>query len=223
MWESDKILKHENMLALTRELQGIEEIRCINNCLVGQYQKLRFDESRFYPVDVGKYAEQSGLTICQAYHKILPILSYFRDTQIVVKIDNYELHTSVVHRYKNSEDMYTIEVQWDRDIIDWISGEMLPGEFVYVDHRMSEVSSSRRYLLYEFLTKYIYRLKTVEDVVEIATGELRDACGIGPQEYKEFKELNRRVIRPTLEDIYQKIGLRLEIKGGKRWVSLKRS
>lgn len=85
----------------------------------------------------------------------------------------------------------------------------------------SDTKPSKRYFLYEFIQKHLYLLDKQKEIV-VTTSDLRDAAKVDTTEYLEFKELNRRLIKPTLQDIYKQLGVKLAVKGNKHTVTFTR-
>ena len=205
-----KLLKHKDIIQATQFCPGMNEIDFINSCLKGsQVFRVRIPEGVFVPVDIDNFAQNRGLTRNKAYHAILDILERIVDKgEGFMKISlnkNTVWHTNLIYDYKTDEMNNSISIQYNTKALEKVSGTMIPGTFTYVDSRMGAVSSKKRYLLYELLETQRYKEKFTLTVQQI-----REACKIQDYEYSEFRDLQRRLIRPTLADIKNKLGITIE-------------
>lgn len=220
--KGQKILKHYDMVTITREFDNMDAIRFFNSCLIGKYQKEEFDKEEFYPVDIDYYAKQAKITRGKAYDEAYSIARNLRDTVITVDLGKGNLwDSSLIFEIKYNKEQQVLKIKWNMKLIPLISGNMERGKFLYIDARMSDIKSSKRYFLYEFIQKHLYLLDKQKEIV-VTTSDLRDAAKVDTTEYLEFKELNRRLIKPTLQDIYKQLGVKLVVKGNKHTVTFTR-
>lgn len=210
-----KILKHDNVLALTRIFDTMDEIRFFNSCLVLTNQKKTFADFLHYPLDIAGYADKGGISLGQAYDELVKLVEIYKNKNIEIPLGNGQIWVvSLIHSYIKDDDTRSLQVLFDERLIPYISGRMSFGEFVYIDDRMGATSSKKRYLLYELLHKRLYNVE-INQSFTILTKEIREYLKIPPEEYKEYKFLNVRVIKPTIEDIWETLGIKLSYKGNK--------
>jgi len=220
--KGQKILKHYDMVTITREFANMDAIRFFNSCLIGKYQKEEFDREEFYPVDIDYYAKQAKISRGKAYDEAYSLAKRFLDTSITVDLGKGNFwDSSLIYEIQYNKDQQVLKIKWNMKLIPLISGNMERGKFLYIDARMSDIKSSKRYFLYEFLQKHLYLFDKQKEIV-VTTSDLRDAAKVDSSEYLEFKELNRRLIKPTLQDIYKQLGVKLTVKGNKHTVTFTR-
>lgn len=208
----EHILKHNVILAVDKLLTGMDEIRVIHACLLGNYQKKEFKEATWYPVNLLSYANKSGITLRIAYTEVKDIVIKFRNTILPIPLgDGSILYTSIVYDYVLDDSLYRVSIQWNKNLIPFLSGDMIPGDFIYVHDKMAGVSSKKRYILYTLLQKQIYKLRKVNSF-SLTLKEIREATLTYPSEYTEWKAYNVRVVKPALQDIATKLGVYLTAK-----------
>lgn len=220
--KGQKILKHYDMVTITREFDNMDAIRFFNSCLIGKYQKEEFDKEEFYPVDIDYYAKQAKISRGKAYDEAYSLAKRFLGTSITVDLGKGNFwDSSLIYEIQYNKDQQVLRIKWNLKLIPLISGNMERGKFLYIDARMSDIKSSKRYFLYEFIQKNLYKFNKDSEVI-LSTAEIREAAKVESTEYTDFKELNRRLIKPTLQDIYEKLGVKLKAKGNKCSVTLTR-
>jgi hypothetical protein len=211
-----KIKLHRTTLPDVINKLRIDESRLINCCLLGADQGILFKDELYYPVDVYRYAKLGNITMTAALTELVEICEYHRSNclQIPVKLANGNtptLYTSLIYNYIVDTACKTIGINWNPKFVPYISGYMKPGEFITVESVMDSVSSNRRYSMYVLLTQYLWELDKYPDF-KISEIMLRHGLGLKDTEYKEFKELIRSIVKPTLVEVYNKLGRRLQCK-----------
>lgn len=86
----------------------------------------------------------------------------------------------------------------------------LNDEYIYTKlslHIMMRLSSGHALVLYELCSDY---RKVGHKTLSLA--EFRDLMGIQETQYKEFNDLNKRVLRPALKEINEKSNLHVEVQ-----------
>jgi len=201
-----KIKKHDVVVGVGRELVGMDEIRALNSSLMGFNYMNDLSSDKVYPVNLDAYAAQSGIDVAHAFAEVKAILDKFLVKVYTVKLaPGRSFVGTVLAGYEKDENYYTLRVQWNSLLIPYLSGELNPGEFITIDSKMGNISSEKRYKLYEYLSKNLmYRGKLVVEYQEV-----RDVLQVEPHQYREFKDLNKRLIQPTLDDIWKELHIRI--------------
>jgi len=190
---------------MTTTFPSMKEIDLINSCLLDQPYKKQYPAGVFIPVDVINFAYNRGISEAKAYKMIVDIVKSIKRDDLEIPLDDETVwHTNLISSYKTNDKERLVSIRWDTEAIALVSGNMIKGTFIQSDKRMGGVSVKKRYVLYELLAEYMYK-KSFELRLEL----IRDRCGVRPDEYKEYKELNRRLIQPTLKDILDYTGIRL--------------
>lgn len=194
------LLKHDTVIALTAKLDSIDEHRFLNACLVDSWRRVELDEREYYEVNIGHYAERSGRTLGQAYSELKAMLTRGME-KIEVNIGGgWTWVTSFVYDYKYSDEDVSIKVRWNKDIIQYISGDMPKGEFFVYDKRMDVIPSSKRYVLCELIQKNLHKMKVKGEWV-ISYKKLREFLCLEDSSYPKYGDFYKRIIKPTLFDI----------------------
>ncbi len=197
-----KITKHDMVVGVGRELVGMDEIRALNSSLVGIGHKEVLSSNKLYPVDIDAYARQCSLPISEAYTELKAILDKFQLKVYTVELSpGRSFVGTVIAGYEKDENNYTLRVQWNSLLMPYISGEFTPGEYITVDSRMGNIASEKRYKLYEYLCKNLLYKTTLV----VGYQDIRNVLQVEPEQYKEFKDLNKRLIQPTLEDMRKEL------------------
>jgi len=207
---------HHNVISVLKELE-LYENRFVGCCLWGEDQGILFSNDKMYPVDVEAYSKVCGTTRSKAFKDLLEIIRKLKETSFDIKLpDNSVYVTSIVYDFLYKEENKTILVNWNKKFIPLISGNMEAGKFMVLDKRIASISSNKRYLMYILIEKNLWKLSK-QDLFFIEKQEIRDVLNLLPEEYTEFKSLHAKVIKPTLKDIYNKLGIGLEtsIRGSK--------
>jgi hypothetical protein len=214
------VIKHDDIVSLGREFEGIGESRFLNCCLVDNSWKELYKENVYYPVNIHRFAELGGLPYHKAYHECKEILTKYTQQIMEVKLGNGAIwHTHLIYDFISDDDLKVLKVRWNREIIPLVSGKGEAGKFSYYDARMDSVSSTRIYHLSELIQRNKYKLKYYNrDSFTITTEEIREVTGTS-QLYPLYKELNRTIIQPTLKAIYNITGEEFTAKGNKREVT----
>jgi len=215
----DVILKHNDLSSITKEGDSIDTIRFLNSCL-SSYQGTLYKEDTYYPVDIEHYAKGSGISIGKALTEIIELATFYRETTIKIELANRSTwHTSLIYDFiVNSEDN-TLVIQWNKKVIPLISGKMPKGTFSYYNRKMDYVPNKKRYLMYELLSSTLHTF-AVTDVKRLSLLVIREALALEDTEYLEFRELNRRIIQPTVEDIYKILGVEISAKWSRKYKCL---
>jgi hypothetical protein len=162
----------------------------------------KYPENCPIAVDVDNYASNRGLTRNQAYLSILELIKDIRSTDVEIPVGGTAVWcTNIIDSYIRDDSQHTISVVWNTKVINHISGKMPAGSFILSDLRMGKTSVKKRYVLYELLLEHIYKGE-----FKLSVNVIRARCNITPEEYKEYKELNRRLLLPTLADIKKYTG-----------------
>ena len=206
-----EIKLHHNMVEVFKDIE-LWDSRFINCCLLGTNQKIIFKKEDYYPVDIRMYAKQSGMSEIQAFTRVEETVLKLKELDIKVKLpDNRILHTSLIYSFIVDVASRTININWNKNFIPLISGRMEAGNFLMLDTKASTISSNRRYCLYVLLQKYLWKLP-IDGAFYIEKQEIRAMIGLKETEYAEYKALNKWVVKPTLADIHNKLGIGLQAK-----------
>ena len=206
-----EIKLHHGAIDLFKDIE-LYDTRFVNCCLIGENQGITFGTGQYYAIDLVRYGEVCGLDKGKAYKHALEAALKLSKLRLSVKLmDGSTLHTTLIYAVKEDIDTGYILIQWNRDFIPYISGQMPKGRFLMVDARMDGVTTNKRYCLYLLIQKHLWKLGS-EEVFYLTKQALRDALGLQEQDYKEFKVFNSSLLKPTLKDIYSKLGINLKTK-----------
>jgi hypothetical protein len=199
---------HHNALGVLPEL-NLYDNRFIGCCLLGKDQGVKFKQEKYYPVDVQHYAELCGLTITQALTNLEVIARELQERQLDIVLPNGALYvTSLVYGFIIDLDMRTLLIQWNEKFIPLISGHLVGGQFLYVEHLMLKIPSNSRYCLYLLIEKNLWLLnKQVE--FTLSKENIINIMHLPEGSYPDFKVITARFIKPTLKDIKDKLGITL--------------
>lgn len=212
------VLKHDAFAEVGKKFESIDEHRFLNSCLENTYQRKLLCENTHYTVDVHAYALKSNVSLGRAYQELVDIAKKYMDTVLEIKVDKSTTwRTTIIHDMTYDDNLYTIAIQWNKKIIPLISGEMIKGSFCYYDSRMDKVPSSKRYLMGELLQRNLWKLKKQAFFV-LKVPEIRYHLNIQDDEYQEYKELNRTIIKATLKDLEKNLNIKLYAKGNRHQV-----
>ena len=222
--KKELVIKHDDIVSLGREFEGIGESRFLNCCLVNNSWKEKYNESVYYPVNLHRYAEKGGLPYHKAYTECKEIVTKYANQLIEVKLANGSTwHTHLIYDFISDEDAKTLTIRWNRDIIPLVSGKVESGKHSYYDARMDSVASTRVYHLSELIQRNLYHIdKFKRKFMVLTTQEIREVTGT-LNLYTEYKELNRWVIQPTIKEMFNILGYDLIAKGNKREVKITRA
>jgi plasmid replication initiation protein len=218
---SENVLKHDDIVRLGREFEGIGESRFLNCCLVGFNNYELLDEVSYYPVDIQRYAERASIHYSVAYQEVKEFAIKHMEETLFIKLANGATWgTPLIYDIEFCDTNKYLKIKWNKEVIPLISGKIENGKFLRYDARMDATSSNKVYLLSELIQKNMYRLyKFPEYAIVLPTIEIREVTGTLDL-YKDYKDLNKRVIQPTLLEIAKIMGIKLNYKGNKRIVKL---
>ncbi len=199
------IRKHNQLQVLSSRFKSIDEQRFLNSCLDKNWQRELIKEEAYLPVDISNYASKQNISLGQAYSELRAIADRFTEEMRVVLDTGETWVTRVIYDYKFQDEGYTLSVQFNKNLIPYISGYMEEGTFMTYDNRMDKVSSNRRYLMAELIQKHLYKLKK-EGRFILSLREIRFGLNLKDTEYKVYSQLNAFVIKPTLQDIATILG-----------------
>ena len=168
-----------------------------------------------HPVDLVRYEELSGLVgrPGAAYDKAVASARKLRDTEILVTLpNNTKIYTSIVYDVIATE--MALSIYWNKDFIPIVSGMMDTASFMFPRVAMAGISSSKRYALYLLIEKNLWRL-VKSSMFSLEKEEIREVSQITGSSYDKWSAVTRRVINPTLESIYNTIGIELVVRTGR--------
>ncbi len=170
------------------------------------------DKDRFKAVDIRRYAELGGLDIGDAYKEIVKTIEVMRVTPLKFPISGGGVFTtSIVHSHIAQEDPYLIFIDLDKALVPMLSGELPPGQFLLADPIMDSLRSSRRYTFYLHVKKHLWKLKKQPSFI-IPIADVRSAFGLAEDQYTVNRTLVAKLVKPTLQDIREKLGIALNVK-----------
>jgi plasmid replication initiation protein len=219
----NKVLKHDNLVSLGREFEGMKESRFLNCCLVGQNSNNLFNETEYYPVNITRYAKVNGLTYSVAYKEVKDYAVKHMEQTLYIKLPNgstwgtpliYDIEFCDINKY--------LKIKWNKEVIPLISGTMEAGKWCKYDPETDSVPSNKVYLLTELLQKNEYLFYRNPKSFTIQTVDLREATNTLTS-YPEYKDLNRKVIQPALKEMKRVFNLDITYKGNKREVTFRRN
>jgi len=206
-----EIKLHHNAIAIFKDIE-LYSTRFINCCLLGTGQGTKYGEYDYYPVNIYKYKEVCNLTLSEAYESAFNMATKLNEIKLELKlVDGKTLVTNLIHGIVYEKEKNVLLINWNKDFIPLISGNMLKGTFLMADIAMIEVQSTHRYAMYLLIQKYLWKLAR-ESRFFLGKGEIREQLGLKGSEYKQFKELHRSIIKPTLKDMYNRVGVSLKTK-----------
>jgi hypothetical protein len=199
---------HHNSIDTIKHLE-LYDNRFINCCLLGEDQGVLFKKERYYPVDVDEYAKSCKLRLHEAFESVIDVIRKLKETSMDITLPDGSVYvTSLIYDFIYNESEKQILINWNSKFIPLISGHMEAGNFLLVDPRISTISSSKRYSLYILIEKNLWQL-TRHGKFILTKEEIRTMLNLEETEYKEFKSLHAKIIKPTLTDIYNKLGIKL--------------
>jgi hypothetical protein len=208
---SNTVKLHHDTIPLFKDLDLCDS-RFINSSLLRIDQREKFTDEQYIPVDLHLYASLCGITLKKSYNQVLSIANKLRDTSFTLDLSNgYKINTSLVYEVIYTDDPYIVKINWNRKFIPYISGNMRSGTFITIDPITSTIKSQKRYSLYLLIHKSLWKLGQ-NDVFYITKADIRLQANVQEGEYKEYKELNRTLLQPTLKDIGNKLGIHLKTK-----------
>ena len=220
----ESVLKHDDIVRLGREFEGIGESRFLNCCLVGQDSYHKFEEYEYYPVNIQRYADKAGLPYHKAYIEVKEFAIKHMEETLFIKLANGSTWgTPLIYDIEFCDDIKFLKIKWNKEVIPLISGTMEKGKFLRYDARMDSTSSNKVYLLSELLQRNLYKLSLKPFTFTLSVMEIREVTGT-VHSYPEYYELKRNVITPTLKEMAETIGEKLVlVKGNRREVMFARS
>lgn len=202
---------HVNGIEVFGQLE-LSDSRFINCCLVGEDQGVTFDNERMYPVDIDLYAQMCGLHYGKAFDKLLETVEKLYQADLKITIPSGAvMHTRLVYKYVHDKASKQLFIRWNSTFIPLISGHMEAGKFMEIAVAMVTIPSQTRYQLYLLIQKNLWKLQKAELFV-LTKKEVREVMGLKEGQYAKFANLNAQLIKPTLKDIYNKLGIRLKLK-----------
>ena len=216
----EAVLKHDDIVRLGREFEGLKESRFLNCCLVGQDSYNLFNKADYYPVNITRYAEKNGLAYSEAYREVKEFAIKHMEQTLFIKLSNGSTWgTPLIYDIEFCDDIKFLKIKWNKEVIPMISGKIEDGKFKRYDARMDSTSSNKIYLLSELLQRNLYKLSLKPYSFTLSTIDIREVTGT-LHTYIEYYELSRNVIKPTLKEMAKTIGEKLIIaKGSKREVT----
>jgi hypothetical protein len=209
--DSGKCKVHINGIEVFGQLE-LSDSRFINCCLVGEDQGIIFDKEKFYPVDIDLYAKLCGLYYGEAFDQLLETVDKLYQIDLKVTLPSSAvMHTRLVYKYIHDKASKQLLIRWNSTFIPLISGHMEAGRFMEIAVAMVAIPSQTRYQLYLLIQKNLWKLQKAELFV-LTKKEVRDVMGLEDGQYAKFANLNARLIKPTLKDVYNKLGIRLKVK-----------
>jgi hypothetical protein len=171
-----------------------------------------------FEINLFKFAELNKAPIAEAYSLAVQCTNkWLTSIYKVTTPDNCTTMTPLLAKLIHDEKEKRIFITWNPSFVSLISGDMVPGTFIKSDIRMSLSRSKTRYNLYEELQKHIYILFAKNRAsFDISLEELRFASGVTTQ-YPEYKDFNKYVLKPTLEDIEKLIHISLQAEKRRSW------
>lgn len=189
--------------------------RLLNCALLGKDQGFLWQQKRVHPVDLGKYSELSGLVGRPSivYDRALASARKLRDAEVLVTLPNdTKLYTSIVYDILATE--ASLSIYWNKNFLPIVSGMMDTASFMFPRVAMAGVSSSKRYALYLLIEKNLWRLAK-SGTFSLDKEEIKEVAQIEGSSYDKWSAVTRRVINPTLESIYNILGIELIVKTGR--------
>jgi hypothetical protein len=215
----ESVLKHDDIVRLGREFEGIGESRFLNCCLVGQDSYHKFEEYEYYPVNIQRYADKAGLPYHKAYLEVKEFAIKHMEETLFIKLANGSTWgTPLIYDIEFCDEIKFLKIKWNKKVIPLISGNVEKGKFNRYDARMDSISSNKVYLLSELLQRNLYRLSWKPFTFTIPTLEIREVTGT-LNTYTDYSELNRNIIKPTIKEMADTIGEHLLYKGNRREVT----
>ena len=219
----NKVLKHDNLVSLGREFEGVKESRFLNCCLVGMNSHNLLNETEYYPVNITRYAKVNGLTYAKAYQEVKEYAVKHMEQTLYVKLANGATWgTPLIYDIKFCDNDKFLKIKWNKEVIPLISGTMEAGKWCKYDPETDSVPSNKVYLLTELLQKNEYLFYRNPKSFTIQTVDLREATNT-LSSYPEYKDLNRKVIQPALKEMKRVFNLDIIYKGNKREVTFRRN
>jgi hypothetical protein len=205
------VLKHKELLKVSKQCPSMREIDFINSCLSGnQIYKKSIPKETFLRYDLDNYAKNRNFSIKEAYKVVLDILEDIFSTTGKVAIDlssRQVWYTNLLSGYKVEESTYSIWIQWNAAAIYMVSGLMPPGSFTYIDKRMGALGSKKKYLMCELLQRNLYKGEFY-----LLVNDIYLECCVGDDEYKDFSDFQKRILKPTIEAIKATMGVEIKHK-----------
>lgn len=217
MKKHDIILKHDDFVAITNTFNSIDESRFINSILGDVYQRELLDKQKYYPINVVRYADKSGISLGQAFTELRELAIKYKETTLEIPLkDKHIWYTSIIYDFIVNEDNKTIFIQWNKEIIPLISGDMEKGYYGMYIADMDNSRSIANYKLSELIQRNLWLLdKKGEFILE--TSEIRKITGT-ESKYKVYSDLRKRIIQPAIDELGKYAGIRLLFKGNSKVV-----
>ncbi len=215
---TETIKLHHNGIGALVQME-IWDSRLLNCCLLGENQGVTFANDRQYPVDVAKYANMYGMYWAEAFEVVKKSVERLFEAKLEITLPNNALHvTRLIHSFTYCEEKRLFFIQWNKNFIPLISGQMDAGKFMMLSTEMSTVKSNKRYCLYALLEKNLWRITVGgkngkrEAYFALTKEEIRNVLGLKDGEYVLFKALHTQVIKKTLQEMYDALGIRIQTK-----------
>lgn len=190
---------------------GLNENRFFNSCLINQYQQEEFDEKILYKVDVERYAKVSSLSIGQAFTELHTMAKALAQKLVSRDLGHGDvLYSTFISHFVANEQDNSLSIRWNSVLINKISGEQEPGSFISYESKMDRTGSPTRYKFYILLESHLWRLKNHKEFT-LGLWELKKDLGL-EDKYKEFRDFKTRVLTPTLGDMKELLGVRLDVE-----------
>lgn len=196
---TNTILKHDQLQALSSKFTTIDEQRFLNSCLSDNWQRVQFSSSGYYPVNISNYASKRNIGLGKAYSEIKKHAQDFTRELRVLLATGETWVTRIIYDYKFNDEELTLSIRFNKDLIPYISGDMVNGTFYTYDERLDSKPSNRRYIMSEILQRNLWALKRDGKFV-LTIPEIRFGLNLKETEYKVYGALYKRVIKETLKD-----------------------
>lgn len=204
---------HHSAIDIFKQLE-LYDTRFFNSCLIAN-QDMGIGKDKYCPVDIAYYAEQCKISKREAMSKAMDIVLKLQELVIEIDLDNGRiLMTNLIHKFTCIEAAYILSVNWDKDLLPFIGNTMPSGKFLMVNPAMGEVKSNKRYCMYLLIEKSLWKLDKEESFF-LQKLAIRNILGLKDTEYMEFKQLNAKIIQPTLKDMQKilRINLKTKVRG----------
>lgn len=221
---SEQIRKHDYFAELTKDFHSVYDDRFFVCALADLKQSDLLSETGFYPINIHKFSDLSGIPYHKAYLQVKELAIKYQTTQQSVRVSPSETRlTSLLYDIEVNEELKTIKVMWNSLLIPLISGTMPKGQWCKYDGRLVKASTHRSVAIGDYLQRHSWKLERIvtegDNVLEVPTETLRQVSGC-IDTYPEFKHFKASVLLPALRDINALTSLRLHIvKGNKRNVT----
>jgi len=208
--EGVKVKLHFNAVEIFQEMELYGQ-RLMNCTLWRENQREKFGTETYYPLDLDLFCDLGNIYPGEAIEIIEKVAKSLRDNSFTFKVGTAEYTTSLIYDFLIDKNLRKVTINWNKNFIPLISGEMLPGEFLLPHLRMCGIQSGKRYGLYLEIEKHLWKLGT-DKFFTLTKEQIRNALDLEEGEYPEFKIITSRYIKPLMNEIYSGLGIRLSAK-----------